>query len=218
MAIVRSVISIAAARHWHIHQMDVYNAFLQEDLYEEVYMTLPEGFSGEFGNSQACKLSDAGILIHQRKYALELISDMGLAGGKPVSTPMKLNQKLTTVEFDDNIPPTHPDEMLKDPASYQRLIGRLLYLTTTRSNISFAVQCLSQFMHSPKASHMKATLRLVRYLKSAPGLGILMSFVGGTELKVFCDADWGACINSRRSVTWYLIQYGGSLISWKSKK
>jgi len=56
MATVRSVISIAAAKHWHIHQMDVYNAFLQGDLYEEVYMTLPEGFSGEFGNSQACRL------------------------------------------------------------------------------------------------------------------------------------------------------------------
>jgi len=162
--------------------------------------------------------SDAGILIHQRKYALELISDMGLAGGKPVSTPMELNQKLTTVEFDDNIPPTNPDEMLKDPTSYQRLIGRLLYLTTTRPDISFVVQCLSQFMHSPKASHMEAALRLVRYLKSAPGLGILMLSVGGTELKVFCDADWGACINSRRSITGYLVQYGGSPISWKSKK
>ncbi|XP_049378242.1 uncharacterized mitochondrial protein AtMg00240-like [Solanum stenotomum] len=107
------------------------------------------------------------------------------------------------MEFDDKIPPTHPDEVLKDPASYQRLIGRLLYLTTTRPNISFVVQCLSQFMHSPKASHMEAALRLVRYLKSAPGLGILMSSVGGNELQVFCDANWGACINSRRSITGY---------------
>ena len=43
--------------------------------------------------------SDAGILIHQRKYALELISDMGLAGAKPVSIPMELNQKLTTANL-----------------------------------------------------------------------------------------------------------------------
>ena len=108
--------------------------------------------------------SDAGILIHQRKYALELISDMGLAGAKPVSTPMELNQKLTTVEFDANTPSTCPDETLKDPTGYQRLIGRLLYLTTTRPDISFAVQCLSQFMHSPKTSHMEAAMRLVRYV------------------------------------------------------
>uniref|UniRef100_A0A3Q7JDU2 Reverse transcriptase Ty1/copia-type domain-containing protein n=1 Tax=Solanum lycopersicum TaxID=4081 RepID=A0A3Q7JDU2_SOLLC len=162
--------------------------------------------------------SDAGILIHQRKYALEFISDMGLAGAKPVSTPMELNQKLTTVEFDTNIPSTYPDETLKDPTGYLRLIGRLLYLTTTRPDISFVVQCLNQFMHSPKTSHMEVAIRLVRYSKTEPGLGILMTSKGGSELKVFFDADWGACINSRRSITGYLVQYGGSPISWKSKK
>lgn len=93
-----------------------------------------------------------------------------------------------------------------------------MYLTTTRPDISFAVQCLSQFMHAPKASHMDAALRLVRYLKTAPGLGILMSSTGGNNLQVFCDADWGSCINSRRSITRYLIKYGDSPVSWKSKK
>ena len=65
---------------------------------------------------------------------------------------------------------------------------------------------------------MDAALRLVRYLKTAPGLGILMSSTGGNNLQVFCDADWGSCINSRRSITGYLIKYGESLVSWKLKK
>lgn len=65
---------------------------------------------------------------------------------------------------------------------------------------------------------MDAALRLVRYLKTAPGLGILMSSTGGNNLQVFCDADWGSCINSRRSITRYLIKYGDSPVSWKSKK
>ncbi|KAL3365606.1 hypothetical protein AABB24_010629 [Solanum stoloniferum] len=143
---------------------------------------------------------------------------MDLAGAKPALSPMELNQKLTSVEFDDTLHPTHADTLLKDPASYQRLIGRLLYLTTTRSNISFIVQCLSQFKHSPKTSHMNVALRLVRYMKSAPVLRILMSLTGGNDLKVFYDADCGACINSKRSITGYLVQYEGSPISWKSKK
>uniref|UniRef100_A0A3Q7IDL4 Reverse transcriptase Ty1/copia-type domain-containing protein n=1 Tax=Solanum lycopersicum TaxID=4081 RepID=A0A3Q7IDL4_SOLLC len=162
--------------------------------------------------------SDTGILIHQRKYTLELLADMGLSGAKPVSTPMEMNLKLTSTEYDDHMNSSHNDTLLEDPASYQRLIGRLLYLTTTRPDISFAGQCLSQFMHAPKVSHMDSALRLVRYLKTEPGLGILMSLTGGDSLQVFCDADWGSCINSRRSITRYFIKYGESLISWRSKK
>ncbi|XP_015161038.1 uncharacterized mitochondrial protein AtMg00810-like [Solanum tuberosum] len=143
---------------------------------------------------------------------------MGLAGAKPVTTPIELNQKLTSVEFDATIPLAHTDPSLEDPTSYQRLIGRLLYLTTTRPDISFIVQCLSQFMDCPKSSYMDIALKLVRYLKSAPGLGILMSSTGSNSLKVFCDTDWGSCINSRRSITRYLVKFGDSPISWKSKK
>lgn len=269
MTTVRCVISISAAKQWTIHQMDVYNAFLQGDLTEEVYMSIPTGFYKEYGNTKVCKVlkslyglkqasrqwsiklttallssgfqqssrdyslftkrleeklvivlvyiddllitdndaylinetkghlqhafkikdlgelryflglkfarSKDGILIHWRKYALEIISEVGLVGAKPVSTPTELNQKLTTLEFDTHFPPSTPDPSFQDPSSYQRLIGKLLYLSTTRSDISFAMQCLSQFMHSPKTSHMDAALRLVKYVKSAPGLGILMS-------------------------------------------
>lgn len=56
MVIVLSVISIVASKNWAIHQMDVYNAFLQGDLNEEVYMTMPQGFSATEGKQQACRL------------------------------------------------------------------------------------------------------------------------------------------------------------------
>ncbi|XP_075092269.1 putative mitochondrial protein AtMg00820 [Nicotiana tabacum] len=44
MVTVRSVISVAASKGWNMYQMDVYNAFLQGDLYEEVYMEIHHGF------------------------------------------------------------------------------------------------------------------------------------------------------------------------------
>ena len=112
--------------------------------------------------------------MHQRKYAMELISDSGMNGSKPCATTVEVNQKLTTSEFDDHFKLDNGNDLL-DSGEYQRLVGRLLYLTIIRPDNYFAVQSLSQFMHDPKSSHMEEALRVVRYVKQAPGFGILMS-------------------------------------------
>ena len=91
--------------------------------------------------------------------------------------------------------------MLDDFGKYQRLIGRLLYLTMTRPDIAFVVQVLSQFMHSPKTSHMEAVIRVVKYIKGTAGLGLFMPSSKSSELTAYCDSDWAACVESRRSVT-----------------
>lgn len=110
-----------------------------------------------------------GIYLSQRKYALELITDTGISGSKPFCTPMEHHNKLTIVDLDMIIIPIQPDSshdlLLNNPYSYQRLIGCLIYLTITRPNICYVVQYLSQFMHSPKQSHMDAAMLVVKYLK-----------------------------------------------------
>ena len=151
-----------------------------------------------------------------------MISDLGLTGSKPASTPLEENHKLTSVLYDESVAASSGkplnDEFLKDPTSYQKLIGKLLYLTMTRPDISYAIQNLSQFMHSPKKSHMEAALRVVRYLKNAPGLGIILSSEVSHALNVYCDADWATCPMTRKSVSGFVVKLGDSLISWKSKK
>jgi len=74
--------------------------------------------------------SDKGIALCQRKYTLEVLNDTGC---KPAKTPMEQNLRLSKLE----------GEELKDPSSYKRLIGRLLYLTITRPDITFVVHKLS---------------------------------------------------------------------------
>uniref|UniRef100_A0A3Q7HQ83 Reverse transcriptase Ty1/copia-type domain-containing protein n=1 Tax=Solanum lycopersicum TaxID=4081 RepID=A0A3Q7HQ83_SOLLC len=138
--------------------------------------------------------SASGIVMSQRKYALELISEAGLAGAQPVSTPLECN------------------------LNYQRLVGKLLYLTNTRPDIAFTVQTLSQYMQQPKISHWNAAMRVIRYIKGNPGLGLFMSSHREFKLTGFCDADWAACLSTRKSVSGYLLKFGDSLISWKSKK
>ncbi|XP_059284894.1 uncharacterized mitochondrial protein AtMg00810-like [Lycium ferocissimum] len=156
--------------------------------------------------------SKDGIPMAQRKYALELIAESGLAGSRPKETPMEQNLKLTSVEFDKtlnvenseddkNLNDSPVDEVMEDRGRYQRLIGKLLYLTITRPDISYAVQSLSQFMQSPKNSHYEAALNVVKYIKKQPGLGLLMSSGSAEQVASFCDSDWASCPMSRKSVT-----------------
>lgn len=145
--------------------------------------------------------SREAIIMNQRKYALELIVELWLGGAKPVSAPLKHNQKLTSADYDSFINTQSTDKdnadtdhLLPDASQYQRLVGRLLYLTMTRADIAFAVQLLSQFMHKPKQSHMEVALRVVRYIKSALGLGLLMPSESYGKLRAYCDSDWGGCL------------------------
>lgn len=73
-------------------------------------------------------------------------------------------------------------------------------------------------MQKPIVSHWNVTLEVVRYIKGTPGLGLVMSSRRDTHLVGYCDADWAICPNTRRSITGFLLKYGESLITWKSKK
>ncbi|XP_071738757.1 uncharacterized mitochondrial protein AtMg00810-like [Rutidosis leptorrhynchoides] len=154
--------------------------------------------------------SDTEICLSQRKYTLDLLSEFGLLGSKPCQTPIEPN-----VRFDDN---NVNDLPLTNITQYQRLVGKLIYLTLTRPDISYSVHVLSQFMHSPKVSHLKCAMRFLKYLKSAPGLGICVKKSDENSIVVFVDSDWGKSIMERKSITGYCLFLNGSIIGWKSKK
>ena len=100
-----------------------------------------------------------GLFLCQRKYALEIVDDCGLLGAKPTDFPMEQNHKLALAKGKD----------LDDPTPYRRLVGRLIYLTITRPDLTYAVHILSQFMQTPKEEHMEAARRVVRYIKGTAG-------------------------------------------------
>lgn len=98
-------------------------------------------------------------------------------------------------------------------------MGKLIYLTLTRPDIAYAVHCLSQHMHSPLQSHFEIGLRVLKYLKLAPGSGISFN-KSQSEFKVvaYSDSDWAKCPITRKSVSGYCVFVNGNLVSWKSKK
>ncbi|KAI3719915.1 hypothetical protein L6452_20821 [Arctium lappa] len=149
-----------------------------------------------------------GLVLSQRKYILDIFDDCGMQGCRPCSFPIEQNLKLDKGEKDPKI----------DASQYRRIIGRLLYLQATRPDIAYTVNLLSQFVADPRQPHMTAAVRVLRYLKTTPGQGVLLPRAGGSNLLAYCDSDWLGCPLTRRSRTGYVLLLGGAPISWKTKK
>ncbi|GKB46560.1 ribonuclease H-like domain-containing protein, partial [Tanacetum coccineum] len=152
-----------------------------------------------------------GLCLSQRKYCLELLSEYGLLACKPAATPMQQNVSLSHKESDK-------DKRLINITAYQKLVGKLIYMSVTRPDISYVVHCLSQHMHAPLKSHFSAGLRVLRYLKQSPGLGVQVCHENKLSLYAYLDADWAKCLLTRKSVSGFCVYFCGNLVSWKSKK
>lgn len=153
--------------------------------------------------------SKQGITICQRKYILELLEETGKMACRPSSIPMDPGVKLF---YDPKVP------LIDDPTVYRRLVGRLMYLTITRPDITYSVNKLCQFASTPQAVHLQAAYKVLHYLKGTIGLGLFYSATSDLVLKSYTDADWNSCLDTRRSTSGFCMFLGSSLISWKSKK
>eukprot|EP00268_Persea_americana_P063544 TRINITY_DN82513_c0_g1_i1.p1 TRINITY_DN82513_c0_g1~~TRINITY_DN82513_c0_g1_i1.p1 ORF type:complete len:453 (-),score=74.75 TRINITY_DN82513_c0_g1_i1:7-1176(-) len=153
--------------------------------------------------------SNKGILLSQRKYALDLLQETGMSACQPADTPIEEGMKLCI----------EANQVPVDKRRYQRLVGRLMYLAHTRPNLAYALSIVSQYMHNPGEQHMNAVMRIMRYLKSAPGNGILFTKNENCRsVDAYTDADWAGAVDDRLSTSGYFTFVGGNLVTWRSKK
>lgn len=149
-----------------------------------------------------------GIALSQGKFTKELLALVHNDLSHNAVTPLPLNVKLTMNEGD----------LFGNAELYRSLVGKLNFLTNTRPDLSYYVQVLSQFLQSPGDQHYQALLHTLRYLKHTTGQGILLKASDTLTLQAFSDSDWTSCPDSRKSVTDYVLLFGNSPITWKSKK
>lgn len=104
-----------------------------------------------------------GFFLNQEQYVNDLLSKFDMQQCSPCPTPFAVGTDLHNTAF----------EALSNPSMYRSALGALQYLTHTRSDISFAVNKLSQFLHNPCLIHWQAVKRLLRYLRAQK----IMAFV-----------------------------------------
>jgi hypothetical protein len=148
-----------------------------------------------------------GISIFQQKYALDLLQRFGMVDCKPAPTPFQSGVTLSANCSSPRI----------NPSLYRQLIGSLLYLTHTRSDISFAVGLVSRFSQDPHESHWKATKRILRYIQGTTNFGIQYSS-GASQLVGFIDSDWAGSVGDRKFTSGFVYCLGFAPITWSCKK
>jgi hypothetical protein len=132
-----------------------------------------------------------GTFIHQAKYMNALIKKFNMTELKPMPTLMS-----TTTVLD-------PDENGEavDQREYRSMIGPLLYLMVTRSDIQFIVCLCARFQASPRSSHRITVQRIFEYLKYTLKFGIWYSASSSLDLVGFSDADFVGCRIDRKSTS-----------------
>ncbi|GJU37822.1 ribonuclease H-like domain-containing protein [Tanacetum coccineum] len=126
--------------------------------------------------------SGGSLILTQRKYCLELLSEFGMLACKPCKTPIKV--KASNVKKNVII-----DEPLVGITNYQKLVGKLIYLTDTRPDISYAVHVLSHYMHAPMQSYLKHAFRVLSKKQSVLAKSSAEARYGATN-SVTCKVIW----------------------------
>nr|GEY92231.1 hypothetical protein [Tanacetum cinerariifolium] len=132
-----------------------------------------------------------GIFISQDKYVAEILRKFGLTDGKSASTPIDTEKPLLK----------DPDKKDVDVHTCRSIIGSLMYLTSSRPDIMFAVCACTCFQVTPKASHLHAVKRIFRYLKGKPHLGLWYPKDSPFNLVAYSDSDYAGASLYKKSNT-----------------
>nr|GEU71447.1 uncharacterized mitochondrial protein AtMg00810-like [Tanacetum cinerariifolium] len=148
-----------------------------------------------------------GIFINQSKYAYEIVKKYGMHTTDSIDTPMVEKSKL-----DKDLQGKPVDATL-----YCGMIGSLMYLTSSRPNLIYAVCLCAQYQAKPIEKHLQAVKWIFRYLKGTISMGLWYLKDTDMSLTAYANADHAGCLDTRHSTSGS-AQFLGEKLSWSSNK
>ncbi|CAI7857307.1 unnamed protein product [Closterium sp. NIES-54] len=210
MTTLRVLMQVAAQRDYELHSLDFSTAFLQGSLHEEIWLRRPPGFTGSF-SSDPSKFLRTDTSLPQF-YILFYVDDLvlqrfGFQFSSPQLTPLSTSHSLSAPPSDQSVEPSGP---------YQELVGCLMYLMTcTRADLAYPLSLLARYVAPARHRkvHWDAAKRVLRYLCSTSGMGLVFGGRGPVVLTGHADASWVNDSATQRSSQGYTLSLGSGSLS-----
>jgi hypothetical protein len=160
------------------------------------------------------------MFIHQEQYCTKVLDRFGLSESRPVGSPQEPGNKMS----DKDCPQSEHEKRVMQQYPYREAVGSFMYLMMgTRPDLCNLVRQVSRYLQNPGLAHWQAIVRGLKYLSGTRNHGIVLGGRAISKLNMqdilsaYSDADFGNCIDTKRSVSGYITYiFSRSPISWRS--
>ncbi|CAI7876215.1 unnamed protein product [Closterium sp. NIES-53] len=229
MTTLRVLLHVAAQRDYELHSLDFSTAFLQGSLHEEICLRRPIyalrqaprewhdtlrttlaalGFTPLTTDSSLFLRTDTSLPPF---YALVHVDDLVFATADTEALPLvksELQKRHTCTDLEPSGP-------------YPELVGCLIYLMTCiRPDLAYSLSLLARYVAPGRHRkvHWDTAKRVLRYLCSTSGMGLMLGGRGPAVLSGHADASWVDNLATQRSSLGYTFSLGSDSVSWRSTR
>ncbi|CAI7882321.1 unnamed protein product [Closterium sp. NIES-53] len=154
-------------------------------------------------------VDDLVFAIAHTKALAHVLHRFGFTYSSPQSTPLPTGHSLSAPPSDESVEPSGP---------YPELVGCLMYLMTcTRPDLAYPLSLLARYMAPGRHRkvHWDAAKRVLRYLCSTSGMGLMLGGRARVVLTGHVDASWVDDLAMQRSTQGYTFSLGSGSVSWR---
>ncbi|CAI7780662.1 unnamed protein product, partial [Closterium sp. NIES-54] len=152
------------------------------------------------------------ITLTQSHMVQQVLHRFDFTYSSPQATPLSTRHSLSALPSDESVEPSGP---------YPELVGCLMYLMTcTRPDLAYPLSILARYVapgrHQPE--HMAAAKRVLHYLCSTSGLGLVLGGRRPVVLTGHAVASWADDQATQWSSQGYTFSLGSGSVSWRSTR